>query len=190
MIVVETAQRRDESTGSVSKTGQINFGRRIPSTPIRTGRASPLRVATGGNASSSSETRRRRSPACANRTAWSCARGWRNKAADINQRSLSSIWAQSIRRCHLKCPVLLTSFWPKTNVFGNGLGRGVDVKNEARRDFRLITLKLPKFSGPNDTAPVGLGCAVRGGRTQAASDRVSPRARCRASNSRPMTCRL
>jgi hypothetical protein len=33
--------------------------------------ASPLRAATDGNASSSSETRRRRSPACANRTAWS-----------------------------------------------------------------------------------------------------------------------
>ena len=35
--------------------------------PVRVGGASPLRVATGGNANWSSEDRRRRSPAHANR---------------------------------------------------------------------------------------------------------------------------
>jgi hypothetical protein len=45
----------------------------------------------------------------------------------------------------------------------------------------LVTPQPSKFSGDDDTTPVGLGCEVHGGRTQAASASVSPRARWRAS---------
>ena len=41
----------------------------VAGAPVRTGWASPLRVATGGNASHGSKGRRRRSPACADVTA-------------------------------------------------------------------------------------------------------------------------
>ena len=50
----------------------------IGSAPIREGRASPLRVATGGYASDGSGARPRRSPAPANRTARDRLR-WPNK---------------------------------------------------------------------------------------------------------------
>jgi hypothetical protein len=85
---------------------------------------------------------------------------------------------------------VLLSLWPETGVFGNGGGRGVVETGVPRLIFRSVTATLPKISGADDTAPVGLDCEGHGGWTQAASASVSPRARCRASNSRPMTCRL
>ena len=67
---------------------------------------------------------------------------------------------------------------------------------EAGGDTMLIIIsepcrsKPPRFSGDRDTTPVGLDLRFQAGRLQAASAKVSPRVRWRASNSRPMTCRL
>ena len=50
--------------------------------------------------------------------------------------------------------------------------------------------KPPRFSGDRDPAPVGLDLRFQAGRLQAASAKVLPRVRWRASNSRPMVSSL
>jgi site-specific recombinase XerD len=78
----------------------------------------------------------------------------------------------------------------KRVFLGNGGGRGVVEAYVRQLIFRSVTPTLPKFSDSSDTTSVGLGWCFQAGRRQAARASVSPRARWRASNSRPMTCRL
>ena len=56
--------------------------------------------------------------------------------------------------------------------------------------FSAATPDFQKNAIANDTASVGLGWRFQVGWRQAASGSRSRRVRCRASNSRPMTCRL
>jgi len=51
----------------------------------------------------------------------------------------------------------LSSAWPETPDFGNGMGCWVGWRGGRDCFFRAATLKSLKFSGDADTAPVGLG---------------------------------
>lgn len=62
--------------------------------------------------------------------------------------------------------------------------------DDGRAVFSVATPDLPKNTNASDTASVGFGWRFEVGRRQAASGSGSRRARCRTSNSRPMTCRL
>jgi hypothetical protein len=59
-----------------------------------------------------------------------------------------------------------------------------------RLSFPPNTFKPSEFSGDSDTAPVGFDLGLRGRRLQAAQRSGCAWARCRASNARPITCRL
>ena len=63
----------------------------------------------------------------------------------------------------------IISVWPETGVFSNRAGRGGRRGRAPRRFLRQALSEPPKFSNDSDTAPVGLGFCVRGGRLQAAS---------------------
>jgi hypothetical protein len=69
-----------------------------------------------------------------------------------------------------------------------------DVQGGGGEGARLIlaaaTPKPSKFFGASDTAPVGLGLQLQVGRLQAASRTGLACTHPRASNSRPITCRL
>ena len=82
------------------------------------------------------------------------------------------------------------SVWPETSALGGGAGQWGRAGSAARRFWPGTTPKQAKSSGAADTAPGGrVGGGGRGG-AQAARRRGWACARARASNSRPITCRL